>query len=51
MSILELVGMFIGLVAVNVLVLYCYRRKVRRDAQTEMQIQIESQVSQYFALT
>jgi hypothetical protein len=38
MSIMELVGMFIGLVAVNGLVLYCYRRKVRRDAQADMQI-------------
>jgi len=36
MSILELVLMFIGMVIVNALVLYCYRRKVRRDAQAEM---------------
>lgn len=47
----ELVSLVLGLVGVNVLVVYCCRRRARREMQGEMQMQIESQVSQYFALT
>ena len=39
------------LILVNVLIVYCCRRKAKRDMNNEMQMQIESAVSQYFALT
>jgi len=37
-------------VAINVLLIYCYRRYTRREMKEEMQLQISSMVSQYFAL-
>lgn len=47
----EVLALVFGLVMLNVLVVYCCRRKARREMQSEMNMQIESQVSQYFALT
>lgn len=47
----EIVMLVIALVAINVLVVYCCRRRARRELQNSMNMQIESQVSQYFALT
>ena len=41
----------VSLIIVNVVLVYCYRRYTRREIQTEMNTQIESAVSQYFALT
>ena len=46
-----IVGIVIALIAVNVVIVYCCRRKAKRDMNNEMQMQIESAVSQYFALT
>ena len=42
--------MFI-LIFLNMIIVYCYRRYSRREMQKEMNVQIESAVSQYFALT
>jgi len=47
----EVIGLVAGLILLNVLVVYCCRRRARREMQSEMNMQIESQVSQYFALT
>ena len=41
----------VALIFVNVVIVYCCRRKAKRDMNNEMQMQIESAVSQYFALT
>ena len=38
-------------IILNVLIVYCYRRYTRREMQSEMQMKIESAVSQYFALS
>ena len=46
-----IVAIVIVLILLNVLIVYCYRRYSKREMQTEMQMQIESAVSQYFALT
>ena len=46
-----IVGVVLALIAVNVVIVYCCRRKAKRDMNNEMQMQIESAVSQYFALT
>jgi uncharacterized membrane protein (DUF485 family) len=46
-----IVGIVLALIAVNVVIVYCCRRKAKRDMNNEMQMQIESAVSQYFALT
>ena len=43
--------MVVGLILINIVVVYCYRRYTRREMQSEMNTQIESAVSQYFALT
>jgi len=45
------VGIVVSLILVNVVIVYCCRRKAKRDMNNEMQMQIESAVSQYFALT
>jgi len=47
----EVSVLVLGLVALNATVVYCCRRRARREMQSEMNMQIESQVSQYFALT
>lgn len=39
------------LILTNVFVVYCCRRRARRDMQNAMNLQIESQVSQYYALS
>jgi hypothetical protein len=41
----------VGLILLNIVLVYCYRRYTRREIQTQMNTQIESAVSQYFALT
>jgi hypothetical protein len=46
-----IVAIVIVLVLLNVIIVYCYRRYSKREMQGEMQMQIESAVSQYFALT
>merc|ERR1711953_1311408 len=46
-----IVGIVVVLILVNVMIVYCCRRKAKRDMNNEMQMQIESAVSQYFALT
>ena len=46
-----IVFIVLALIAVNVVIVYCCRRKAKRDMNNEMQMQIESAVSQYFALT
>jgi len=46
-----IVGIVIALILINVVIVYCCRRKAKRDMNNEMQMQIESAVSQYFALT
>ena len=46
-----IVGIVIALILLNVIIVYCYRRYSKREMQSEMQMQIESAVSQYFALS
>lgn len=46
-----IVAIVVILVLVNVIIVYCYRRYAKREMQSEMQMQIESAVSQYFALS
>ncbi len=46
-----IVAIVVALVLVNVIIIYCYRRYSKREMQNEMQMQIESAVSQYFALS
>ena len=46
-----IVFIVVALILVNVVIVYCCRRKAKRDMNNEMQMQIESAVSQYFALT
>lgn len=46
-----IVAIVVALILLNVLIVYCCRRKAKRDMNNEMQMQIESAVSQYFALT
>jgi len=46
-----IVGIVTVLILINVVIVYCCRRKAKRDMNNEMQMQIESAVSQYFALT
>ena len=46
-----IVGIVIILVILNIIIVYCYRRYSKREMQNEMQMQIESAVSQYFALS
>jgi len=40
-----IVAIVIGLVIINLLIVYCYRRQQKREMQGEMQMQIESAVS------
>ena len=46
-----IIAIVVGLLLLNVVIVYCYRRYARREMQKEMHVQIESAVSQYFALT
>lgn len=46
-----IVGIVVILIILNVIIIYCYRRHAKREMQGEMQMQIESAVSQYFALS
>ena len=46
-----IVMIIIVLALLNVVIVYCYRRYSKREMQNEMQMQIESAVSQYFALS
>jgi heme/copper-type cytochrome/quinol oxidase subunit 2 len=46
-----IVAVVVLLVLVNIVIVYCYRRYAKREMQNEMQMQIESAVSQYFALS
>lgn len=39
------------LIIVNMFIVYCYRRSAKREMQQNMNVQIESAVSQYFALS
>lgn len=50
-SVGAIVGIVVALILINVVIVYCCRRKAKRDMNNEMQMQIESAVSQYFALT
>jgi hypothetical protein len=47
----EIIALCAVIIILNVVVVYCCRRRARRDMQNEMNMQIESAVSQYFALT
>ena len=38
-------------IIVNVVVIYFYRRHTKKEMKDEMQLQISSMMSQYFALT
>jgi len=46
-----IIGLIIMLIVINGLLIYCYRRYTRREMKDEMQLQISSMISQYFALT
>lgn len=46
-----IIALVVALILLNVVIVYCCRRKAKRDMQNEMNMQIESAVSQYFALT
>lgn len=41
----------LALIIVNFVIVYCYRRHSKREMQQNMHVQIESAVSQYFALS
>jgi len=47
----EIMVLVVMLILLNVIVVYCCRRRARREMQNTMNMQIESQVSQYFALS
>jgi len=50
-TVLEIVLMVLGVLGCNVVVLYCCRRRWRREMKQDMQTQIESQIGQYYALS
>lgn len=50
-SVSLIIGIVIVLILANVIVVYLCRRKAKRDMNNEMNMQIESAVSQYFALS
>lgn len=43
--------LIVFVIFLNVIIVYCYRRHTKRHIQQEMHVQIESAVSQYFALS
>lgn len=47
----EIICLVLGLILLNVVVVYCCRRRAKREMKNAMNVQIESQVSQYFALS
>ena len=47
----EIVVLCFVIIILNVIIVYLCRRRARRDMQNDMNTQIESAVSQYFALT
>lgn len=50
-SVGAIIAAVVGLIIINVVIVYCCRRRAKREMANEMQMQIESAVSQYFALT
>jgi len=46
-----IIGIVLVLILANVIVVYLCRRKAKRDMNNEMNMHIESAVSQYFALS
>jgi len=47
-------GLFLavlGVVLVNLAIIYCYRRSTKREYNQNMQVHIDSAVNQYFALS
>jgi hypothetical protein len=46
-----IVSIVIGLIFLNFIIIFCYRRLARRKMHDEMQVQVNSAVSQYFALS
>lgn len=49
-SILKLILIILGVVLLNVVLLLCYRRYAKKEVSDQMQMHINSAVSQYFAL-
>lgn len=41
----------VGAILINVVIIYCYRRYSQREMKEEIQLQISSVMSQYFALS
>jgi flagellar basal body-associated protein FliL len=50
-SVSLIIAIVLVLIAANVIVVYLCRRKAKREMNNEMNQQIESAVSQYFALS
>ena len=50
-SVGAIIAAVIVIILLNIVVVYCCRRRAKREMANEMQLQIESAVSQYFALT
>ena len=46
-----ILAIIVLVVLINVLLIYCYRRYTQREIKEEMQLQISSMMSQYFALS
>ncbi len=44
-------AIIVVVVAINAVLIYCYRRYTKREMKEEMQLQISSMMSQYFALS
>jgi len=44
-------GIIVAIIIINVVLIYLYRRYSRREMKEEMQLQISSMMSQYFALS
>jgi hypothetical protein len=49
-SITKLIFIIFGVVVLNILLLICYRRYSKKEVNEQMQMHINSAVSQYFAL-
>ena len=45
-----MIWIFVILILVNIVIVYLCRRKAKIDMNKEMNVQVESAVSQYFAL-
>jgi hypothetical protein len=43
--------MILGLIVVNVVLIFCYRRYLNKELKNEMNVQVSSAVSQYIALS